>query len=873
MSERVYVHQVGHKLPIHVPALHHTPSCGRCEFHKQTGAICISPEGQPGGLLIVSDYPGQTESQYNRPLCGQEGQYLRGVMLKHWFGNWALTSALGCKPTGDVDESHIDACRPYLSKTIADVQPELIMLMGPWAGLSFFGEKYQPLSARGGHGWWQNPVSGKQVPVATMISPSMAIRNTLVAKAFEADFREVVLRYNERTFSRPNKNLYVEVVDMQNVSFVLSELEKADYTGFDTETSGLMYDPTFRIESIVLWGVRDGVITRGFLWDREQIEDPILREPLGRALASSQIRKVGFNSKYDIQAVLSEKLLGAFAGFHSDARIKRKLLAADAQGSLAACSPLVGVIGHKAEAEHCVSEICADLNRITKYREYCSDPSNKPKAPPKLNIVNPTEVPHTTTDAIAAGHEPEKFAYRYIPRPIRRRYNALDVLTTVGIEEWANERIGLGQFLPVWEEIAAPATLAMVEMEQRGILVDRPKLQAFSGYLGQKIKMELTKLQAISPDINPASPKQVSEAIGKLGLKIKAKTASGGISTSETALEALKGKHIFIDSLLEWRRLSKLKSTYADGYQIFIRGDSRIHTSYLLDGTETGRSSSSNPNMSVLPRNKDAEGNSEGQMLRDCFVAKPDHFLLEVDRKQIEIYIAAYLSKDPKMMEILMRPNADFHMGAARMCSKVAWSIEPDAVTKEQRQEMKTSVFAVLYELPDKLGWLLSKRLKCSVEQGEKLATALFGNFDRLEEWMMEQLTFAQVNGYAQTEWRGRAARQRMLWGLGDTTMEHQGIRDNAKRSSWNGPVQGTSADLTTADLLPVQQALRKAKLRCYPELTIYDSIIFEVHEDDLYESFDVVRQVMTRHDLHPLKLGVDGKYGKSLGSMVDLEE
>lgn len=1174
------------RLPVHQePSRMHSSNCQDCEFHKSATTVCIRPEGTPGGLLVISDYPGQVEDQYGRPMVGPAGQWMRGILSKHWQGPWAITNALSCIPDGDVKEDHVSACRKHVIKTLEDVQPTLILLMGPWAGLSIFGEKYKPLSSREGYGWWCNPATGKMVPVVMLPNPAAAVRNTIIMRAFEQDFLKAIKRFQSGGFVPPDQSLYVELVDHTNVQQAVDHFyDVADYVGFDTETSGQMYTDNFRIESIVLWGVVKGKPSRGYLWDREQIEDPLLCKELQYILAEPSIGKCGFNAKYDIQAVLNEPLLGSFRGFHSDARLKRKLLAADADGSLAACAHLVGIVGHKREAEEIVSCICAELNKLASYRENARTPGAKPKKLPVFKYITPFDVPDSTTDALTAGHEPEVFAYRYIPRDIRRRYNALDVLSTILVEEWADAAIGQGQFRPVWEEITKPATIAMVEMERRGIMVDQAKMQAFSMLLDHKIKQERAKLESFKPGLNPNSPIQIANVITELGLKVKGKTKTGKMSTNEQALEALKGKHPFIDALLEFRRLDKLKSTYADGYQLFIR-NGRIHTSYLLDGTEcmpagelvltdrgyiqvekvkvgdqvlthegrpkrvtatsvhepspiyevgldnglalrttanhpyrvgdswvpaagleigdvvavhsdaeqwapikgwpgyivsswgrvhsliseadiapqirtsqghlkvtfkqngvrkrgpdfkdfqvhrlvleafgskpengqetlhangiawdntisnlscgsskdnsadqrrhgtvmhryqlrpemklteadvaeirshkrplrggrpkittavsdqflaekynvtremirdirtgkkwqpvepaegkrakfhtaqvvsikvlpdaptygltveddashvtggivthnTGRPSSSNPNMSVLPRPKDAEGNTEGQLLRDCFIAPPDYVLLEVDRKQIEIYMAAWLSQDPVMMGILMQPDADFHLAAAKLFSKVAWGIEPDQVTDEHRQTAKTTNFAALYELPDKLGWMLSKRLKCSTEQGNAIADALFGNFKRLRQWMGEQLAFARQHGYAETQWNGKPARRRMLWNIGDITTAGEGARENAERSSWNGPDQGTSADFTTADLLPAMRALQMAGLRAYPILTIYDSIIFEVHKDDLDETREIVGQVMTRHQLQPLKLGVDMKAGPTLGSLSKL--
>ena len=220
--------------------------------------------------------------------------------------------------------------------------------------------------------------------------------------------------------------------------------------------------------------------------------------------------------------------------------------------------------------------------------------------------------------------------------------------------------------------------------------------------------------------------------------------------------------------------------------------------------------------------------------------------------------IQIYLSKE------------DFHLATAKAISQLAWKIPPEAVEAHHRASAKTTNFALLYEIPEKLGWMVSRRLSCSTKEGERIADAIFGKFKKLREWMAECLRQARIEGGAWTQWRGKRARFRPLWNIAEMGSDRASIarRENAERSSWNTPAQGSAADFTTASLWPVVDWIQTEGIPARIVLTIYDSIILDVREDWAERVARRVKQVMESWDNGPIPLEADVKAGKSWGSL-----
>lgn len=298
----------------------------------------------------------------------------------------------------------------------------------------------------------------------------------------------------------------------------------------------------------------------------------------------------------------------------------------------------------------------------------------------------------------------------------------------------------------------------------------------------------------------------------------------------------------------------------------------------------TGRPSAAEPNTLNLVKGRDEETRMVADLFRACFAAPPGWTLIEADEKQIEIRLAADLSADPEMCNVISS-GLDFHKASAEKFA-VAQGRDPATVTELDREQAKTSNFAAVYEIPAELGFMLSMRLKIPRDEADKLGKALFASFTRLRAWMEEEYAAARKVGYARTYWMGNCARRRPLWGLGHnpktlTLLEdalsaeklagRRGYYDkNAARSTYNTPVQGSAVDIVASMLWPVQQWLDANTDGGKLILHVYDSIMVLVRDKDVPATVAMLRRLMTApgYTKH-VPLDVDIKTGKYWNALV----
>lgn len=259
-------------------------------------------------------------------------------------------------------------------------------------------------------------------------------------------------------------------------------------------------------------------------------------------------------------------------------------------------------------------------------------------------------------------------------------------------------------------------------------------------------------------------------------------------------------------------------------------------------------------------------------MLRDCVAAPPGWVLVEIDQSQVEIRVAAALSGDPDMLEII-NSGKDFHSATAEL-------IYGPNFTDDQRTASKITNFSLIYEIPENIGYMLSKSLSAATkknvtrEDAQRIADMIFGRYKRLREWMSERHKAGMAQGGAFTKWRAMDARFRPLPNLGlpysgDRNDPNKPLVETAIRSTWNMPVQGTAADLTTAALSPIVRWIQDSNAQARLLVTIHDSVVGIVHVSALAEYISVATQAMTAHaGWLGVKLNADVKTGKRLGQM-----
>lgn len=867
------------------------PACTRCELHaKADGKPCMRPEGRPGGLLVVAEYPTRADAATGRPFSGAAGKHLRSLVAQWWPGPVAFDHGLRCPP-GKPDalkDKHADACRAYTAQVLREVDPQRVVVLGGWAALSVLGRKPPLHALRRGVGWWLDdatyPAPSAWRPVYMLAPHAVALRNRFLAKQFEDDLKWALTA--PVPTSRALRH-YQTIADAGAAWCAEQALRAAGAFAFDTETSGVLHDRDFRVECLTAWVPGDDV---GWTWDRAAIEDAARRAPLVALLRDAAVRKHGHNLKYDALAVWNDPLLRAdiTAAMDGDTRLWRKLLDGEVDARLEVAAEQVGMGGHKAEAQAAVKAVQADLAKLAAEPH---QPPLKPlknglarTRPPYVPKVIREHVPRAILDKLNAGPgvavpaETIQYAYRYVDPVVRARYNARDAYATALLVEHLGPRVAAKPNLArLYDEVQRPAMRALTRMERVGIGASIHAVNNFEAYLEAKLVPVRARLKQYG-DINYASPVQLADLLfNRLGLPRQQTTASGADGTGAEVLEALEGKHPIISDLFELRRLSTLQNRYATGMRTFIRDDGRLHTSYLLDGAGTGRMSSADPALQNIPRVKDADGNTEGKMARDIFVARPGYTFLEADYGQLELRVAAALSGDPVMIA-MFASGVDFHFQTGRMIAPVAWGCPTPqwdsmaAGTEAQKAQVdawrstaKAVNFQIHYDREPQ--YTLARKLKCSIREAEKVVEAVRGKFKLLQRRMDDALAFARKHGGVYVYWQMAEANWRALPAIMEQGDEARGRRRNAENAAWNTPVQGSAAHFATASLLPIQREFDAEGLDAELVLTVHDSIMAEVRDDQIAEAAAIMRQVMTGWDNGPVLLEVDFKTGKAWGS------
>ncbi len=377
-------------------------------------------------------------------------------------------------------------------------------------------------------------------------------------------------------------------------------------------------------------------------------------------------------------------------------------------------------------------------------------------------------------------------------------------------------------------DIEFPLVEVLEQMERNGVKIDIESLRKFSKELEIKLD-ELTKqIYSISgATFNINSTKQLQEVLfEKLKLPLSKKTKTG-YSTDAKSLEKLRGKHEVIDLLLEYRQISKLKSTYADALPKLINPNTkRIHTTYNQTVASTGRLSSNDPNLQNIPIRSEL-----GKEIRKAFVpTDKNHVILSADYSQIELRIMAAISKDPALTEAF-RQGEDIH----RRTAALVFQVHPDEVTPDMRRKAKEVNFGILYGIGV---FGLSSRLGIPRAHAKEIIDTYFETFKNVRQFMNDSINFAKEHGYAKT----LLGRRRFLRNINSG---NNVVRQFEERVAINMPIQGTAADLIKIAMINIHKKMIASNLVSKMALQVHDELVFDVHTDELEKIKTLVKSEM----------------------------
>ena len=420
-------------------------------------------------------------------------------------------------------------------------------------------------------------------------------------------------------------------------------------------------------------------------------------------------------------------------------------------------------------------------------------------------------------------------------------YAAEDADVTLRLWQVLKPRLAAEGLMSVYERLERPLVDVLARMEERGISVDRQVLSRLSGDLAQAAAGFEDEIYELAGEkFNIGSPKQLGDILfGKMGLPGASKTKTGQWSTSAQVLEDLAAEGLPLPrKIVDWRQLTKLKSTYTDALPGFIHPQTkRVHTSYAMASTSTGRLSSSDPNLQNIPVRT-----AEGRKIRTAFIAEPGNKLVSADYSQIELRVLAHVADIPQLKQAFA-DGIDIHA----MTASEMFGVPVEGMPSEVRRRAKAINFGIIYGIS---AFGLANQLSIPREEAGQYIRTYFERFPGIKEYMEATKAFAREHGYVETIFGRRAH-------YPDIKASNPQVRAFNERAAINAPIQGAAADIIRRAMIRMEDALQKDKLNGRMLLQVHDELIFEVPENEVENTISLVRHVMENAAMPAVSLSV----------------
>ncbi|WJR77953.1 DNA polymerase I [Bradyrhizobium sp. NP1] len=437
---------------------------------------------------------------------------------------------------------------------------------------------------------------------------------------------------------------------------------------------------------------------------------------------------------------------------------------------------------------------------------------------------------HTTIahgDLIGSGKGRLTFDQVAIDRATEYSAESADVI--LRLWRLLKPRLVAERMTAVYETLERPLVSVLARMERRGISIDRQVLSRLSGEFAQTAARVEAELQELAGEpINVGSPKQIGDIIfGKMGIPGGTKTKTGAWSTSAQILDELAEQgHEFPKKILEWRQVSKLKSTYTDALPTYVNPQThRVHTTYALAATTTGRLSSNEPNLQNIPVRTE-----DGRKIRRAFIATPGHKLVSADYSQIELRLLAEIADVPVLRQAF-RDKLDIHA----MTASEMFGVPIKDMPSEIRRRAKAVNFGIIYGIS---AFGLANQLGIAREEASAYIKKYFERFPGIRAYMDETREFCRKNGYVATLF-GRKCY------YPDIKASNASVRSFNERAAINARLQGSAADIIRRAMTRMEDALAEKKLSAQMLLQVHDELIFEVPDEEVAATLPVVQRVM----------------------------
>ena len=455
-----------------------------------------------------------------------------------------------------------------------------------------------------------------------------------------------------------------------------------------------------------------------------------------------------------------------------------------------------------------------------------------------------------------AGTGKSQISFDKVGIKLATEYAAEDADVTFRLYSLFKERLVQEKLLKIYELFEKPLVNLLAQKEIEGIKIDSNFLNELSKKFDVKIKkLEKDIFKESKKEFNIGSPKQLGEILyNELKIAALKKTKKGGFATSATVLEDLAFKgHKLPKLVLDWRQLTKLKNTYTDTLPEHVNSETyRVHTSFLLAATTTGRLASSEPNLQNIPIKTE-----DGKEIRKAFVAEKNHTFISADYNQIEMRILADIA-DVKELKKAFKNNEDIHSLTASQVFNVPLS----KINAETRRKAKAINFGIIYGISQ---YGLAKQISVSNQEASEFLKSYFDKFPEIKDYMNKTINFCRKSGYVNNIFGRRC----YITGIND---KNYNVRNFQERAAINAPIQGSAADIMRLAMIRIQQALDKnSSCKTKMLLQIHDELVFETPKNEIQKITPIIKKIMSdvsssEHHQFSTPLTVDINSGNNWG-------
>jgi len=455
-----------------------------------------------------------------------------------------------------------------------------------------------------------------------------------------------------------------------------------------------------------------------------------------------------------------------------------------------------------------------------------------------------------------AGTGKKQISIDKVPIKLATQYAAEDADVTFRLYTIFKERLDQEKLLKIYELFEKPMVNLLSQMEIEGIKINSGFLKELSGKFDNRIKkLEKRIFSTAKGEFNIGSPKQLGEILyNKLKIAKIKKTKKGGFATSAAVLEDLAFKgHKLPRIVLDWRQLTKLKNTYTDALPEHLNTKTnRVHTSFLLAATTTGRLASSEPNLQNIPIKTE-----DGKEIRKAFIAEKNHSLISADYNQIEMRILADIA-DVKELKKAFKNNEDVHS----LTASQVFDIPLIKIDKETRRRAKAINFGIIYGISQ---YGLAKQISVSNSEAAEFLKSYFKKFPEIKDYMNSTINFCRKSGYVSNIFGRRC----YITGIND---KNYNVRNFQERAAINAPIQGSAADIMRLAMIKIASELeKKSNYKTKMLLQIHDELVFETPQDELEKIVPIIKKNMldassSEHHQFTIPLTVDINSGNNWG-------